>query len=207
MKILYLKLIFIFFLSFNIFFVAKGIDSLNFNISLSYSKDLSDTYGGGGIFSGGFSISKSWFGAEVNYGHFQSQPTYILKIPIEELNISLDIPFDEMSIMEMGSLSAFIRPIRMKWIESDILFGICYGRARYLCFKGIQYSFSLPENRFTYLFKEYQLVKTNHFGYQVGFNISFFITKKFGLQLNSRIQDLSNGGTFFFVGSGIIFRL
>ena len=65
----------------------------------------------------------------------------------------------------------------------------------------------LDQNKLTYLYKDYQLVNRTHFGYQVGFNVSFYVFTRIGLQLNARVQDLSNGGTFFFVGAGLCFRL
>jgi hypothetical protein len=207
MKISLPKSVFILLILLNVSFLSKGSDTISYSISLNYYRDLSDTYGGGGLLSGQFSILKSWYGGEVSYGHFQSQPIYVLKIPVEELGTTLDIPFEEISIMQIGAISGFIRPIQKRRITTDILIGVCYGKARYLCFKGVDYSYNLNDNRFTYLLKDYQLVKTNHFGYQVGLNITFSIIKKLGLQLNSRIQDLSNGGTFFFVGGGLCFKL
>lgn len=207
MKIPLLKPVFVLLVLFVISFPLKGADTLSYNISLNYYIDLSDTYGGGGLLSGELSFSRSWYGGEVSFGHFQSQPTFVLKIPVEELSSTVDIPFDEISIMQIGTISGFIRPIQKKWITIDLLIGLCYGRARYLCFKGVDYSYDTNENKFTYLIKDYQLVRTNHFGYQIGFNISFYPLKKMGLQVNARIQDLSNGGTFFFVGGGLCFIL
>lgn len=207
MKSLLLKPVIIFLFLFSIYFPSKGADTLNYIITLNYYRDLSDTYGGGVLFSGGFSISKSWYGGEVSFGHFQSQPIFVLKIPVEELNSTLDIPFGEISIMQIGTISGFMRPIQKKRITTDLLIGICYGRARYLCFKSVDYTYDTNEKRFTYLLKDYQLVKTNHIGYQVGFNLSFYPLKKMGLQVNARIQDLSNGGTFFFVGGGLCFKI
>jgi len=55
--------------------------------------------------------------------------------------------------------------------------------------------------------KDYQLIERTHFGYQTGIDITFNIFKKVGVQLNARIQDLNNGGTFFFIGTGFFFRL
>ena len=186
---------------------ANGIDSLKYSFSFNYYRDLSDTYGGGGLLSGEFTISRSWYGASISYGHFQSQPTYIFKIPVEEIDETLEIPIEEMSIMQIGNLSGFIRPIQKKWITTDLVFGIGFGKAQNSCFKGVDYSYNLSENRFTYLYQDYQLIKTNHFGYQAGFNITFYVSQKIGFQFNSRMQHLSNGGTFFFVGTGLCFRL
>jgi hypothetical protein len=208
MKISLIRIVYILIVLFGINLSLKGrTDTISYYISLSYFRDLSDTYGGGVLFSGEFSIFRSWYGGEVSFGHFQSQPTFILKIPIEELNSTLEVPFDEISIMQIGTISGLIRPIQKKWITADILVGFCYGRARYLCFKGVDYNYDTIENQFTYLLKEYQLVKTNHSGYQIGFNISLYPLKKMGLQIKTRIQDLSNGGTFFFVGGGLCFKL
>lgn len=207
MKSPLLKPFIIFLFLFNIVVQIKGADSLNYVITVNYYRDLSDTYGGGGLFSGGFSISKYWFGGEVSFGHFQSQPTFVLKIPVDEQSLTLNIPFDEISTMQIGAVSGFMRPIQKKRITAELLIGLCYGRARYLCFKSADYSYDTNEKRFTYLFKDYQLVKNSHFGYQVGFNISLYPLKKMGFQVNARIQDLSNGGTFFFVGGGLCFKL
>jgi hypothetical protein len=187
--------------------LLKGNDSTNYSISLNYYMDLSDTYGGGNLFSGEFTISRSWYGAKMTFGHFQSQSTFLFQFPYEEVGKILEIPVPEMSFMQIGAISGFIRPVQKKWITADLVFGAVLGKSRSLYLKEIEYEYSLIENKFTYLFKDYQLVRKNHFGYQVGVDISFYFSKRVGLQLNARIQDLSNGGTFFFVGTGLCFRL
>ncbi len=182
-------------------------DSLKYGISFNYLMDLSDTYGGGSLFSGGFTLSRSWYGAKLTFGHFQSQYSFLFKVPYEEIGKILEIPVQEMSIMQMGDISGFIRPVNKKWITTDLIFGVVYGRARSFYLKGIDYEYSLIENRFTYLFKDYQLDKKNHFGYQAGVDVSFYPFKKAGVQISARMQDLSNGGTFIFVGGGVCFQL
>ena len=109
--------------------------------------------------------------------------------------------------MKTSSISLMIIPIQTKLINTDIVCGLVLSQAKSLQFHDVDYSYSFQDNKFNYLYKNYELIKANHFGYQVGFNISVSVTKKLGLQLNSRIQSLSNGGTFFFVGSGICFKL
>ena len=184
-----------------------GNDSISHNISLNYYLDLSDTYGGGSLFSGEYAISRSWYGAKITFGHFQSQYTFLFKVPYEEIGKVLEIPIQEMSFMKTGALSGFIRPIQRRWITVDIVFGAAFSKAHSFYLKGIDYSYDLIENRFIYLIKDYQLVKRNHFGYQVGIDVSFYFLKRIGIQLDTRIQDLNNGGTFFFVGGGFCFRL
>jgi hypothetical protein len=184
----------------------KGNDSINYSISLNYYIDLSDTYGGGNLFSGEFTISRSWYGGKLMFGHFQSQYSFLFKVPYEEIDQTLEIPVQEMSFMQIGSISGFIRPVQKKWITTDFVFGAVFGKAKSFYLKGIDYEYSLIENRFTYLFKDYQLAKKSHFGFQVGIDVSFYLSQRIGLQLNARIQDLSNGGTFFFVGTGLCFR-
>jgi hypothetical protein len=188
-------------------FSLKGNDSTKFSISLNYYMDLSDTYGGGNLFSGELTISRSWYGGKITYGHFQSQSVFLFKVPYEELELTLEIPVPEMSIMQTAAISGFIRPVQKKWITADFVFGAAFSKARSLYLKDIKYEYSLVENRFTYIEKDYQLEKVNHVGYQAGVDISFYLSKRIGLQLNARIQDLSNGGTFFFVGTGLCFRL
>jgi hypothetical protein len=185
----------------------KGNDSTSYYISLNYYIDLSDTYGGGSLFSGEYTISRSWYGAKMTFGHFQSQYSFLFKVPYEEIDQTLEIPVQEMSFMQIGSLSGFIRPVQKKWITADFVFGAVLGKAKSFFLKGIDYEYSISENKFTYIFKDYQLAKKNHFGYQAGVDISFYFSKRAGLQFNARIQDLSNGGTFFFVGTGLCFRL
>jgi len=183
-----------------------GNDSTKFYISLNYYFDLSDTYGGGQLFSGELTISKAWYGGKVNFGHFQSQYSSIFKVPYEEIGQTLEINIPEIAIMKIGTISGFIRPVQNKWITMDLIFGGAYGRSRCFYLKEIEYEYSIPEQKFIRLMKDYQLVKRNHFGYQVGFDVSFYVLKKAGLQLNTRIQDLTNGGAFFFIGSGMFFR-
>ena len=206
MKTILLKFSLTLFLFHSLSSSGKGIDSLKYSFSFNYYRDLSDTYGGGNLLSGEFKYSKSWYGASVSYSHFQSQSTFIFKVLVEEINKTVETPIEEMAIMQMGALSCFLRPIQKKWIDIDILIGFVFGKAQSSIFKSLDYNYSFIENRFTYLYRDYQLIKRNHFGYQAGFDVSIFITKKFGLQLNSRMQHLSNGGSFFFAGSGVCFR-
>jgi len=98
-------------------------------------------------------------------------------------------------------------PIQGKKFTAELLFGTAYARAKWLCFKSVEYMFDIEEGEFTSLARNYQLIKDTHFGYQVGLWISFCPLKNVGLDLNLRIQDLSNGGTFFFVGGGFCFNL
>lgn len=191
----------------NITINAFGKEPFKFSSSLNIYKDLSDTYGNGSLFSGEFNINKSWYGASLNYGYFQARSTFIYKILIEEINKTIEIQFDEISIMQSSAISLFIIPIQKEWIQLDMAFGAALNKATSSQFNNVDYSYSLIEDKFTYLYKDYKLVKRTHFGYQVGFNISFYVTPKIGLQLSSRIQDLNNGGTFFFVGGGLCFRL
>jgi hypothetical protein len=187
--------------------LIKGNDSIDYSISLNYSIDLSDTYGGGQLFTGEFTISKLWYGGKINFGHFQSQSIFLFKVPYEEIGQTLEIEIPEMAIMKIGAISGFLRPVKNKWLTADLIFGGVYGKSHCLYLKDIEYEYSIPEQKFIRLMKDYQLVKINHFGYQVGLDITFSLSNKIGLQIDTRIQDLSNGGTFFFVGAGLSFRL
>jgi hypothetical protein len=175
--------------------------------SINYYRDLSDTYGGGGLLNGEVGINKLWFGISLSFGHFQSQYTFFFKVPITETNSILEIPIEEMSIMQITTASAVITPIQKKWISSEILFGICYNFSKSLFIKDVEYSYNIDEKRFTYLLKDYQLAKKNNLGYQIGLNISFYFSDKVGLQLSARMQDLNKGGSFFFLGGGLCFKL
>lgn len=182
-------------------------DSLNYSISINYLIDLSDTYGGGEMFTGEFSVSKSWYGLNFGYGHFLSQSDFIFMIPIEEAGLNLEIPFEEMAIMKMGTLSITIMPVKNKWFSTELIVGTAYAQAKWSCFKGVEYTYDTNEQKFTSLSKDYQLINKTHFGYQVGTNLSFYLTKFLNLQLQIKMQDLSNGGTFFFLGGGLSFKI
>jgi len=195
----------IFFLSLNL--IAKSQDSTKFVVSTNYYKDLSDTYGGGSLCTGEFFIIRSWYGGCISYGHFQSQSPFNFKVIVDEINETVQVPFKEMAIMQTGAISGFLRPVQKEWINFDILFGFVIGKAKSLIFKNLDFDYSFTEHKFIYLYQDYQLIKTSHLGYQFGFNVTFYPTKKVGLQVNSRLMDLSNGGTFFFVGGGLCFRL
>ena len=188
-------------------FLLSGQESVKCSFSFNYSKDLSDTFSGGTLLSSEFVVSKSWYGVGISYGHFQSHSHFDYQLIIEEDNQSFHIPFDELSIMQTGSFSGLITPIHKNWIEFDILLGLALAKSKSSCFKSISYTFDLKNKILTSVDKDYQLVKRTHFGYQTGVNVTFYVTKEIGLQLNSRLQDLSNGGTFFFVGTGLIIRL
>jgi hypothetical protein len=175
--------------------------------SLNLYRDLSDTYGKGSMLSGEFSINKLWYGASFDFGYFQAQSTFIYKIIIEETNKTFEIQFDEITVMNSSTISLRVIPIQHEKIQLDLDFGAALNKASSSQFNDVNYSYDLAKDEFTYLYKDYKLVKKTHFGYQVGFNLSFYIFPTIGLQLSSRIQDLSNGGTFFFVGGGLCFKL
>lgn len=170
-------------------------------------KDLSDTYGNGNLMSCELNINKSWYGASSNFGFFQGHSTFTYKIIIEEIGKTIEIQFDEISMMQSSAISLSMIPIKKEWIQLDLSFGAALNKATSSQFNNVEYSYSLVEDKFTYLYKDYKLVKRTHFGYQVGLSISFYIKQKIGLQLSSKIQDLNNGGTFFFVGGGLCFKL
>ena len=105
-------------------------DTIKFAICLNYAIDISDTYGGGEMLTGEFGISKSWYGASLNYGHFISQSDFIFKIPLEESGYTLEIPFQEMAIMRTGDYFIEIIPIQGKWVSAKLGFGVAYARSR-----------------------------------------------------------------------------
>ncbi len=130
-----------------------GADSLKYCISFNYYNDLSDTYDGGTLFSGDLKISKSWYGASITFGYFQSHSTFKYQVLIEEINRSIEIPFDEISIMKTGSLSLMMIPIQSKFINADFVFGVVLSRAKSFQFQDVEYSYSFQDNKFTYLYK------------------------------------------------------
>jgi hypothetical protein len=183
------------------------MDTLKYSISIDYAIDLSDTYDGGNLLNTEVKITKSWFGASISFGHFQSHSIFEYRVHVDELEKTLIIPFDEVSIMKTGSISLIINPIKRESFETELVIGFVGGFAKSSQFHDVEYSYSLQTNSFNYLFKNYELIKRSHLGYQVGLNIICYPFKKVGLQLYTRIQDLNNGGTFFFVGGGLCFRL
>ncbi len=73
---------------------------------------------------------------------------FYFKFPYEEIGQIFEIPVPEMSIMKIGTISGFIRPIQNKWITADLIFGPVYGKAQNLYLKEIEYEYSLTENKF-----------------------------------------------------------
>ena len=187
--------------------LVKGQDTVSTSFNFCYHKDLSDTFGGGALLSGEFTLSKSWYGVGIGYSHFLSHSSIMYQIIIEEDNQVVNIPFDELAIMQNGSIYGLLTPIQKGRLQFDIVLGGVYGKSKNLCFKSLSYTYNLDEKKFTSIEKDYQLIERNCFGYQAGFNISFNVFKKIGFQLSSRVQDLRNGGTFFFVGGGVCFKL
>jgi len=170
--------------------------------------DLSDTYGvGSKYFSGEYVLYKEWYCVSVNFGHYQSQTTSEIDFTIEESDESFQIPVEEMAIMKMGSISGLVRPIQKEWLIIDILVGAAFGKANYSMFSSLEYTYSTTESKLTSITRDYTMISRNHFGYQVGMNATFLVTRKFGVQINTRMSDLSNGGTFFLVGGGLAFKL
>lgn len=186
-------------------FQANGIDSLKYSLSVSAYKDLSDTYNGGTLFPAELKISKSWYGISISYGYFQSSSNSNYQIHIEDINKTIDIPVNEISMMKSGSLSMIIEPINYKLISIDLVLGLVIGKAQSMRLNTIDYGYSLVEDKFTYLHRDYLLIKKNHFGYQGGIDIRFNLTRHIGIEIKSRVQQLSNGGSFFFAGTGLSF--
>ena len=186
---------------------ARAQDSLRFFCNVAYQEDLSDTFGGGALLAGDFVLFKSWYGVGVTYGSFQSHSSTSYVIAIEDVNSSFNIPIDELSIMKIGSFSGLVTPIRVNRFQSDFLFGFVYGHSKEMCFKSLTYTYNYSENILTSVEKDYQLVERTHIGYQIGINATYYFLKNIGLQLNSRIMDLNNGGSFIFFGGGLSFQI
>ena len=55
------------------------------------------------------------------FGHFQSQSTFIFKVPYEEIGQTLEIYIPEMSIMKIGSISGFFTPFKKNGLQWTIL--------------------------------------------------------------------------------------
>lgn len=186
---------------------ALGNDSTKYYVSLMYSTDLSDTFGGGDVFSGEVALNRTWYGGKIEFGHFHSQSFFVFKVPYEEINMTLEINVPEMAIMKYGSLSGFVRPIDKKWITCDFLLGAVIGKSKSMLLESIDYEYSIDEGSFKYVFTDYYLYEANHFGFQAGVDITFWIKKSIGLQLNARLHDLSNGGSFLLIGTGISLKI
>ncbi len=190
----------------NQFESAKATDSTKISVSLNYSRDLSDTYGGGNLFSGETSFLISWFGVKGSFGHLNSQYYSLLEVPYSEIGGSLEIYIPEISFMNLGAVSLFLRPVEKKWITMDVIAGASMARAKSFFIKNIEYEYDLEEEQFTYIFTDYHYVRNNHFGYHAGIDITVYLFKNIGIQLNSRVHDMKNG-SFFFVGTGLCFKL
>lgn len=182
-------------------------DTLRFSFSFNYQEDLSDTFGGGALLSGDFVLFKSWYGVGINYGNFQSHSSISYNIVIDGINQSFSIPIDELSIMKIGSFSGLIAPIRVNRFQFDILAGLVYGRSKNMSFKSLTYTYNYNENKLTAVEKDYQLIECTYFGYQIGINASYYFLKKVGLQIDTRMMDLNNGGSFLFLGGGLCFKI
>lgn len=175
--------------------------------SMKIYYDLSDSYGRGSLLSGTLNVSKSWYGLDFDFGYFQGHSTFYYNIVVEDIGKTIEIQFDELSNLCVYSGSLLFIPIQKEWITLVINCGVALNAGTLSQFNGVDYSYNLVDNKFNYLYKDYKLIRKTHFGYQVGFDISFYVLPKIGFQLSSRIQDLNNGGTFFFVGGGICFRM
>lgn len=182
-------------------------EGLKYSFSINCYKDLSDTYDGGDLFSGEFLLAGSCFGLMASIGYFQSHSIFTYNVIIEEINRSLSIQFDELAIMKTGSLSLVLIPVKAGRFSVEALGGLVLAGSKSLRFFDLDYSYSFVENRFNYLYRNYMYSREIHFGYQAGMNAKIEIFPEFGIQLNMRMQDLSGGGTFFFSGAGLWFKL
>jgi|WetSurMetagenome_2_1015567.scaffolds.fasta_scaffold54874_2 hypothetical protein len=187
---------------------AEGNNNSKFSTSFHYLQDLSDTFKGGTLLNLEVGVSRKWYGLRCSFGFFQCQSTFIHQvIPEEPINLVIDIPIEELAVMKTLSVSSYLIPVQSKILELDIQLGICYNNSKRLIYKDIYYTYDLNLQKLTSLVKEYMMLKGTRLGYQVGFDVSFFLTKKFGLDISSRIQSLHKGGSFFFVGGGICFKI
>ncbi len=196
-----------FFICFLGFLNVSAKEPIKVTPGLNFYYDLSDSYGRGSLLSGTLNVSRSWYGIKLDFGYFQGHSTFLYNIVIEEIGRTFEIQFDELSNMRTSSGSLIFIPVQKEWITLNINCGVALNYVTFSQFNSVDYSYNLVENKFNYLYKDYKLIRKTHFGYQVGFDISFYVLPKIGLQLSSRVQDLNNGGTFFFVGGGICFRL
>lgn len=207
MKTISLKLILIFLITSNLFSTGQtGKDTLKYRIAINYLIDLSDTYGSGQMLSSELSVSKLWYGIDLSFGHFTSQDDFIFRIPVEEIGYEIEVPFEELTTMKMGTLSLLITPIQLNKFTTEIVIGGAYAKSQGLFSKGVEYTFDISQEKFISLTRDYQLVRNTHFGYQIGLRISYYPLERAGLELNVRMQDLSNGGTFFLAGGGFCFK-
>lgn len=181
-------------------------DTLKYSLSLNYSKDMSDTFGGGSILCSDFLISKTWYGGGLIFGLFQSHKAMNYQISLEDSQ-TFDIPFDELATMQIGSVYGIMTPIQKGPFKIDILLGAALGKSKNLCFRSISYTYNTNDKILTSVEKDYYFIDKTHIGYHTGINVSFNFFKGIGVQLTSRLFDLSNGGTFFFVGGGLIFNI
>jgi len=186
--------------------ITDAKEKLKFGSSIILYRDLSDTYGKGNSLTGSISVYKNWYGASIDIGYYQAQSVFIYNVLLEDLNKKFEIQFDEVSNMRCYSLSILFLPVQKEWILIEVPVGIACNRAVNSQFNKVDYSYSLVDDKFNYLYKDYKLVERTHLGYQAGINITFYPLPNIGLQISSKIQDLSNGGTFFLVGAGLKFK-
>lgn len=180
---------------------------IKYSISINCYKDLSDTYDGGDLFSGEFLLAGSCFGLMASLGYFQSHSIFTYNVTVEEINRSLSIQLDELAIMKTGSLSLVILPVKAGKFTFEVIGGMVLAKAQSLQFCDVDYSYSFTDEHFNYLYANYMYFRETHFGYQAGMNARLDILTGFGIQLNMRMQNLSGGGTFFFAGAGLCFKL
>lgn len=181
-------------------------EKLRFGSSIMVYRDLSDTYGKGNSLTGSLSVYKDWYGASIDLGFYQARSVFVYNVLLEDLNKKFEIQFDEVSNMRCYSISILILPIQKEYFLIEVPIGIAYNRAVNSQFNKVDYSYSLVDDKFNYLYKDYKLVERTHFGYQAGINITFYPLQNIGLEISSKIQDLNNGGTFFLVGGGLKFK-
>lgn len=189
------------------FLNVSAKEPIKVSSSMKIYYDLSDSYGRGSLLNGSLNVSKSWYGLNFDFGYFQGHSTFFYDIVIEDLGKTIEIQFDELSNLSVCSGSLLFIPIQKEWINLSINCGVALNYGTLSQFNSVDYSYNLIENKFNYLYKDYKLIRKTHFGYQVGIDLSFYLLPNIGFQLCSKIQDLNNGGTFFFVGGGLCFRL
>ena len=143
MKYSVLKWGLLLFFCFGNILALEAEDTVKISISINYAIDLSDTYGGGNLFSGESTFALSWFGLKGSFGHLNSQYYSLVEVPYSDLGQTLELYIPEISFMSLGSLSLFVRPVSKKWITMDVVFGASMGRAKSFFIKDIEYEYSL----------------------------------------------------------------
>ncbi|KAF5072311.1 hypothetical protein DSECCO2_203370 [anaerobic digester metagenome] len=185
---------------------SKPDSTLNFGIAINYTKDLSNSYGGGNAYLTEFSFEKTWCGFAFGYSAYDHTWNLADNHFVPDYNLELKVPYKELISAQTLLVMAKLIPHNGRWVKVDLCAGLGGGVVNHMQLNKIAFRYDFQTQEFIYLDLTYKHLKQNFFGYTVGFNVEFKLIKRISIVGKFRLDDFDNW-TAAFIGGGIKFRI